>query len=206
VPQTITIAAFVLGSVLILIALVGGGFKIFGAEVSGTAGRVGRAVAGIAGAIFLAIGVFGSFAPAPPQTTAPQPAATANTQIAKESSRLETRTQRQPAEPAERVPKLEYPPTKLFNIAGHWRDETGTDYYVTQQGGNFTFYGNNPYNGARSKGAGSIAHKRITTSFQTSAPSVGTGNVTLSDDGKTMMGTFQDSALGQYNLTIYKVD
>ena len=59
-PQSITIAAFVLGPVLLLIALLGGGFKIFGAEVPGKTGWGGRIVAGIAGTIFICVGLFGS--------------------------------------------------------------------------------------------------------------------------------------------------
>ena len=60
-PQSITIAAFVFGAVLLLIALVGGGFKIFGAEVSGSAGKVARSVAGLGGLALLCVGLFGSF-------------------------------------------------------------------------------------------------------------------------------------------------
>jgi len=51
-PQIITIGAFVLGAVLILVALVGGGSKVFGAEVSGEAGSVPRILA-VVGAFFL---------------------------------------------------------------------------------------------------------------------------------------------------------
>lgn len=72
VPQNITIAVFVFGAVLILIALLSGGFKIFGVEVSGTTGKLGRIVAGAAGTLFLIVGLHGSFekrsAPPPPPT------------------------------------------------------------------------------------------------------------------------------------------
>ena len=59
-PENITIAAFVLGAVMLLISIVGGKFKIFGAEVSGVAGPAGRTFAGVAGAIFIGIGLFNS--------------------------------------------------------------------------------------------------------------------------------------------------
>ena len=62
-PQTVTIGAFVLGSVLILIAILGGRFKIFGAEISGTTGRIGRIVSGIAGTILVLLGAVGSYYP-----------------------------------------------------------------------------------------------------------------------------------------------
>ena len=32
-PQNLSIAAFVLGAILLLVAIVGGGFKLFGAEI-----------------------------------------------------------------------------------------------------------------------------------------------------------------------------
>jgi hypothetical protein len=41
-PENLAIGAFVLGSVLLLVSLLSGGFKLFGAEVSGTTGRIGR--------------------------------------------------------------------------------------------------------------------------------------------------------------------
>jgi len=60
-PQTITIAAFVFGAVLLLIALIGGRFKIFGAEVSEVVGRTTRVIAAVAGIVFIVIGLYGSF-------------------------------------------------------------------------------------------------------------------------------------------------
>jgi hypothetical protein len=71
-PQNITIAAFVFGAVLILIALLSGGFKIFGVEVSGTTGKLGRIVAGAAGTFFLIVGLYGSF-DTPPIDLLPSP-------------------------------------------------------------------------------------------------------------------------------------
>jgi hypothetical protein len=60
-PQSILIAIFVLGAVLILIAIVGGKFKIFGAEVSGNVGRAGRAVSAVIGTVLIIFGLFKSF-------------------------------------------------------------------------------------------------------------------------------------------------
>ncbi len=42
-PHTVAIGALVLGAVLILIAVAGGRFRIFGVEIRGTVGRTGRA-------------------------------------------------------------------------------------------------------------------------------------------------------------------
>lgn len=55
-PQTLAIGAFVLGAVLLLIAVLKGGFKIFGAEVSSSAGTGGRVVAGVLGLVLLLTG------------------------------------------------------------------------------------------------------------------------------------------------------
>jgi hypothetical protein len=83
-PQNIEVAAFVLGAVLLLLALTTGGFKIFGAEMHGTAGRWSRALAGIGGAALLGLtlwhtlqdGAVAPPAPAPANAPAPAPATT----------------------------------------------------------------------------------------------------------------------------------
>jgi hypothetical protein len=59
VPESITIAAFVFGAVLLLVAIVGGPFKIFGAEISGKAGGFGRSFAGLLGVVLVFVGLFG---------------------------------------------------------------------------------------------------------------------------------------------------
>jgi len=49
-PTSLTIGIFVFGAVLLLVALVGGKFKLFGTEVSGEVSNSGiRWVGGIAG-------------------------------------------------------------------------------------------------------------------------------------------------------------
>lgn len=58
-PTNLQIASFVLGAVLLLVALLGGNFKIFAAEIPGTAGTKIRWTAGIFGLIFIAL----AFAP-----------------------------------------------------------------------------------------------------------------------------------------------
>jgi hypothetical protein len=55
-PQSISIGAFVLGGVLLLVALVGGNFKIFGAEVSAKISSVPiRILAGLLGLSFVLV-------------------------------------------------------------------------------------------------------------------------------------------------------
>ncbi len=70
-PPTIAIGAFVFGAVLLLIALVGGSFELFGIKMEKTAARPARIFAGIAGVILLYIGVANPFEkPSPPAQTA----------------------------------------------------------------------------------------------------------------------------------------
>jgi Na+(H+)/acetate symporter ActP len=66
-PENIQIGAFVVGIVLGLVALLGGGFKIFGAEVP-KVGWIVRSIALPVGVIFLYFGFAGvpSFAPSLP--------------------------------------------------------------------------------------------------------------------------------------------
>jgi len=56
-PESIAIASFVLGSILTLVAVVGGGFKVFGAEVSGKIGGFGRFIAFGLGLFFIMAGI-----------------------------------------------------------------------------------------------------------------------------------------------------
>jgi hypothetical protein len=60
-PGSITVAAFVFGALLILVAIVGGGFKVFGAEVSGTVGTPLRIVAGVIGTGVLLAALYPTF-------------------------------------------------------------------------------------------------------------------------------------------------
>ncbi len=70
-PTNLLIGAFVLGGILLLIAVVGGRFKVFGAEISGEAGTGGRVFAGVVGAI-LVVGAFVFLVPRRP-TPGPTP-------------------------------------------------------------------------------------------------------------------------------------
>jgi len=63
VPENLSVASIVLGGVLLLIALVGGGFKIFAAEVTGHAGGWARVISGGLGSTLVLAGIFGSAGP-----------------------------------------------------------------------------------------------------------------------------------------------
>jgi hypothetical protein len=62
-PSSVPIAAFVLGGVLLLVAILGGKFKLFGAEISEAAGKPARWFAGLLGCCLTIVGL-GLSAPA----------------------------------------------------------------------------------------------------------------------------------------------
>jgi hypothetical protein len=74
-PQNIIVAAFIFGAVLVLIALVGGGFKLFGVEIPAITGSLVRIVAGVAGTSLIFIGIYGDFykTPKSPEPTSQLP-------------------------------------------------------------------------------------------------------------------------------------
>lgn len=58
-PTNLSIGFLVLGGVLVLVAVVGGHFKIFGAEISGRASAGGRWFAGVLGTLLIGVSAFG---------------------------------------------------------------------------------------------------------------------------------------------------
>jgi phosphotransferase system glucose/maltose/N-acetylglucosamine-specific IIC component len=121
-PTSITIAAFVLGAVLLLIAILHGSFKIFGAEVDGTAGRFGRIFAGLLGVVLIAIGLFSSL-----YKPSPQPAAGLQKSASDDSPSGAAQKPTGPAQSDQPV-----------NIAGTWHDAEGNEFQVSQNGNAFT--------------------------------------------------------------------
>jgi len=76
-PQSLNIAAFVFGAVLVLLSLVVGKFKLFGAEVEGTVSKASRVIAFLFGIFLIARGLnLGADPPAvQPASVSPQAAA-----------------------------------------------------------------------------------------------------------------------------------
>ena len=204
-PQSITIAAFVLGAVLLLIALLGGNFKIFGAEVSGSAGQGPRTLAGGLGVLFIAIGLFGSLGSKSEaeQKGAPPTHEQGPTTGGSRGSAQPPPVDPQPPPEAARPAREELP-----NIAGEWRDEIGSRYQITQNGSRYEFQAFNALNGVGSRGSGQILGRQLTNSFlidTPQGPARGTGSGSISADDRTMVGTFTDSYYGQYSHTLTRV-
>ena len=139
-PDSITIAAFVLGAVLLLIAILRGGFKIFGAEIEGTAGRFGRIFAGLLGIFLIAIGLFSSLyksSPQPaagPQKTASDGSPSGEATAANSSAAQKPVSQTQPGKTETDQSQSE----QTVNIAGIWHDADGNEFKISKQGNAFT--------------------------------------------------------------------
>jgi len=105
-PPNLSIGAFVLGGVLLLLSVVSGGFKLFGAEVTGSAGRTGRVVAFMAGVVLIVTGFLhdGPEPPtrvADPTASAPISQAPAVLPTAERQTPVVARLQTAPAAPAQ---------------------------------------------------------------------------------------------------------
>jgi hypothetical protein len=136
-PPSITIAAFVLGAVLLLIAILRGGFKIFGAEVNGTAGRFGRIFAGLLGVILIGIGLFSSLDRPSSQTPSGSQKTAGNGSSSGEAASTNTSTpqgQTQPGKTETNTSQSEQP----VSIAGTWHDAEGNEFQISQHGNEFT--------------------------------------------------------------------
>ncbi len=136
-PTSITIAAFVLGAVLLLVAILHGGFKIFGAEVDGTAGRFGRIFAGLLGVILVGIGLYSSLSKPSPQSSPDSRKAAADGSPSGTPASANTSTpqnQTQSAKTETNPPQSDQP----VNIAGTWHDAEGNEFQISQHGDAFT--------------------------------------------------------------------
>ncbi len=60
-PESVPIAAFIFGAILILVALFGGNISLFGANITGTTGKKERIVAGALGLLLILIGLTNPF-------------------------------------------------------------------------------------------------------------------------------------------------
>jgi hypothetical protein len=78
-PPNVAVAAFIFGSALLLIALLGGGFEILGVKILNNVGRNQRITAAVLGAFFIFVGLANPF----DRTNAtPAPTSVAPTQVA----------------------------------------------------------------------------------------------------------------------------
>ena len=179
-PESVTVGAFVFGAVLILVGLLGGRFKIFNVEVSGTAGNVSRAIAFALGGVMIILGIVGVDQRSDPN---------------RRSIPDEGRT---PDAPSQRT-----------NISGRWRDPVlGTWSEIVQEGQTFRFTGSGPScigGSFVSSGTGTIRGRLIESRHQavhqSSVRSEGNCSGTVSSDGSQIRSNCNDSLCRDFATT-----
>ena len=186
-PASLPLAIFIFGAALLFIGLLGGSFKLFGAEVAGTVGPRVRVAALVLGVVFIILGMV-SENRAP--TTAP--VAAPRTESA-EPATLRTTSLPAPA-----------PAPVLGDLTGIWNDEVGTVYQVWQSGDGYAFHATRNVNGMTftADGVTRVQGLRWTNEFRTNVPSTGKGSGTISADGMQMTGNFRDTMIGNYSRTL----
>ena len=197
-PQSITIAAFVFGAVLLLIALLGGGFKIFGAEVSGSAGKAGRTVAGLAGLVLVCIGLFGSFGNSENHPSSDRQQASPSGSDEPATSKTAAPDH---ATPATTAPVPSSPVEQNANINGVWRDNLGTAYQVSQGRTASTYSFSARGANFASTGSGTVRGRVLESDYQTQYAdgSLSSGHCTgtVSADDREVHSTCFDLVYGR---------
>jgi len=191
-PESLTIAAFVFGAVLILLSLVGGEFKLYGAEVSGKAGKLGRTVAFALGVGFIVLGLVRGDKPGS-AAGGTEPPVNANYNSGGNAGQVTAR---------DRLPE-QLPPAQP-NLTGVWTDDYGDIIRITQIGDSFEFVSENYTTHVAGRGRGTVHGQSFTNSYQTNRPSTGSGSGMISADGTQTSGTYFDSVAGRYTLVLYR--
>src|SRR6185503_9480034 len=60
-PPSVLLGTFILGAILLLVALLGGAFELFNAKVLGPVGKIERVIAGIVGTVLIIIALANPF-------------------------------------------------------------------------------------------------------------------------------------------------
>src|SRR5512145_2499266 len=128
-PENLPLALVIVGAILLLIALLGGQFKLFGAEVPGRVGRASRWMSGLAGVVLIVAGIYvGSGVMKSLPSTQPPSTEPPSTQL---PSTQPPPAQPRPAQPAPQPPEIRPParvsnPDALFIETANWpRTEDG---------------------------------------------------------------------------------
>ena len=82
------------------------------------------------------------------------------------------------------------------DISGVWQSTAGLTYNITQQGSYITIQEVNPLYGVTAVGEGELIDNLLTISYRTALNTVGQGNLSLSNYGRSLSGTFTDSYSG----------
>jgi hypothetical protein len=158
-PQSTQIAAFILGAVLLLIAVLGGGFTIFGAGVPGRVSTTGRLLAFVLSVVFFALGLIGLNNKTPNQSQAYQPTGPPNQTATPSAS--SSQPEQQAAELKVRSPENS---KQVIDIGGYWEDESKSIMHIIQRGEKFDFTISNNIPGSSANGSSATGHGTIGSS------------------------------------------
>lgn len=90
-----------------------------------------------------------------------------------------------------------------FDLSGSWRGYGGARYQIYQNGSYFTIQELSPYGIPTAVGEGQINGRSLTLTYQTAVYTYGSGVLTISADGQSMSGYFQDNTYGtRINVTL----
>ncbi|WP_097459209.1 hypothetical protein [Mangrovitalea sediminis] len=117
-PQNLPLALVIVGAILLLIALLGGQFKLFGAEVPGKVGQASRWMSGFAGVILIVMGIYLGSGALPPFPSTQTPSTQSSEQQPSSAQPAEPDTTPQPPKtiPPARAPD----PDALFIETAKW--------------------------------------------------------------------------------------
>ena len=189
-PESVAIGLIVLGGVLLLVALVGGKFKLFGAEVESTPSRVSRFAAFLLGCVCLLAGIgLSSQTADPPPSPEPEPVPTPAPAPA----------------PTPASTPIAFEPASLPDLAGIWHDGSGTGVQITQQGARLHFEAANFLNGRQVVGEGVLRGRQIDLTTTTSDGLVATGTGVLGIGDTLMNFTMQDMVTGRYTFALQRM-
>lgn len=193
-PESLNIAIFAFGAILLLLGLVGGKFKLFGSEVSGTVGTAPRVAALVIGIGLL---VWGSLSGGRTPASAPAEA------VVRREPAMTTEAEMVPVVAARRATAPSEPATEI-NISGMWQDETGTVYRIAHHGNTFEFQASNSTSGTSAEGRGTLQGRNWESTFRTNYSATGTGSGIVSTDGNRMTGSFSDTRYGLYSRSLVR--
>lgn len=94
------------------------------------------------------------------------------------------------------------PAVTAIDFNGVWRTWTGTEFHIAQSGNAFTFVAVDRGTGLHAEGSGTIEGRHFRSVVRTNMPSTGTGEGTVSTDGRQITGNFDDSRVGRYTQVL----
>ncbi|HKB66873.1 MAG TPA: hypothetical protein VKC61_13535 [Pyrinomonadaceae bacterium] len=202
-PQSTQIAAFMLGAVLLLIALLGGRFKTVFGEINDKVEMPVRLVAFALSLLFLGLGLKGSIEKTATQSLVSEP----STASSPSTAPTQAGTPAGSSSPGKK--------NHTVDIGGDWKDETDSIMHITQNGDTFKFTVSNDVKGSSGYGSSATGYGTIGTNsadvvftltrMVAGEPVVAQYSGMLSLDSRVgMQGNFSNKDWGKLNHYYHK--